>query len=262
MTPTTATEGRSSTAFILSFPRSGTSLLGQILAASPDVVLLEEPQLLNAIASDLVEASDGIATLAALSNDALERYRARYWAGVRGQGVAAQDKLVVDQTALNTIYLPAIWRFFPHAPVIFIIRDPRDVVFSCFRRQFEPNPFTLEFHSLESTTRFYDRTMAFADMCRDKTGRSTIDVRYEDVVADFDGETQRLCARLGIAWLPGMRDFQRAGENRTLVTRSAPQLRRGLTSDSIGAWRRYREQMQPVLPTLGPWVERFGYPRD
>ena len=257
MTPP-AGEGR--LAFILGFPRSGTTLLGNVLAASPDVALLEEPELMTAVAADFVDTQDGIARLAALTEEALGHYRERYWAGARRLAAAAQ--LVVDQTALNTIYLPAIWRFFPEAPVIFVVRDPRDVVFSCFRRQFEPNPFTLEFHSLDSTARFYDRTMLYADVCRAKTGHSTLDIRYEDVVADFDRQTQHLCEWVGIAWSPAMHDFQRAAENRTLVTRSAPQIRRGLTRDSVGVWRRYREQMSSVLPVLEPWVERFGYSRD
>jgi len=254
--------GRSSPAFILSFPRSGTTLLGHVLAMSDEVALLEEPQLLTQIAAEFVESPDGIARLASLAEDALERYRAQYRTDARRLGADPDKKLVVDQTALNTIHLPAIRRFFPESPVIFVIRDPRDVVFSCFRRQFEPTPFTLEFHSLESTARFYDRMMRLADTCREKTGLETFDIRYEDVVADFDSQTQRLCARLGIAWAPQMREFHRAAEGRTLVTRSAPQIRRGLNSDSVGAWRRYREQMMPVLPALAPWVERFGYSRD
>ncbi len=254
--------GAAGLAFILGFPRSGTTLLGQILASSPQILLLEEKPLLARAAQDFMERSDGIARLAALRPSERESYRADFWNRVRSFGGEYRDKFVVDQTAFNTVYLPAIGGLFTDAKIVFAIRDPRDVVFSCFRRQFVPTPFTLEFHSLESTARFYDWTMNLAELCRTKAGIATFEIRYEELVAAFDRETGRLCEYLGVAWSPAMRDFQRGARERSLATRSAAQVRKGLTGDYVGTWRRYRDRMAPVLPTLAPWVERFGYPPD
>lgn len=216
--------------------------------------------MMSAAAGQFVVAPNGLARLADLSPAEVAARRRDYWRLAEQAGGDLTGRVVVDQTALNTIHLPAIARLFPDAKVVFAIRDPRDVVFSCFRRKFEPNAFTLEFHSLESAAEVYDRTMQLAELSREKLGAAPIDVRYEDVVADFDGATRRLADSLGLAWSPAMRTFDR-GEA-ALTTASAPQIRRGLNSDSVGAWRPYRDRMAPVLPVLAPWVARFGYPPE
>jgi hypothetical protein len=244
--------------FILGFPRSGTTLLGQILAVNPEVALLEERSLLDEAIAEFVDTPDGMIRLAGMSAQDLEPFRADFEA--RAAGFATGNgRRIVDQTALNAVNLPLIGRLFPEAPVVFAIRDPRDVVFSCFRRQFAPSRFTLEFRTLESTARFYDGTMRLTDLCRARMSLKLHEIRHEDVVADFDAQIGRLCAFTGIAWSDAMRDFHRGAEDRTVATRSAAQIRRGLSSDGVGAWKRYRDELAPVLPILEPWIARFGY---
>ncbi|HEY1631358.1 MAG TPA: sulfotransferase [Rhizomicrobium sp.] len=249
-------------AFILGFPRSGTTLLGQVLASRGDVTLLEEKPLLNKSIADFVAEKDGPARLAALPDGVLEPYRADFLARAQAQGIETEGRLIVDQTAFNTVYLSIIWRLFPGAPIVFALRDPRDVVFSCFRRLFGPNQFTVEFHSLESTAALYDATMRYAEECRERIGFAPLDLRNEDLIADFDRETRRLCAHLGLDWSEALRDYHHASETRTLSTRSATQVRQGVSNEGVGQWRRYRAQLEPVMPLLQPWVERFGYPAD
>jgi hypothetical protein len=246
-------------AFVLGFPRSGTTLLGQILASRPDVALLEEKPLLASAIAGFATDPDGPAKLAAATDAEIERHRRDFWQRVGRCGVDPAGKLLVDQTALNTVHLPLIRRLFPEAAIVFALRDPRDVVFSCFRRLFSPNLFTLEFHALDSAARLYDAAMTLAEIGRRRLGVEALDMRNEALVEDFDGETKRLCGYLNLDWNDSMREFQTATQARTLVTRSATQVRRGLNKDGIGVWRRYRDEMAPVLPLLEPWVERFGY---
>lgn len=247
--------------FILGFPRSGTTLLAQVLAAAPEVLVFEERPLLARAIADFVDAPDGAQRLAGAHDGDLAPYAADFWQQARAEA-DLRGRLVIDQTAFNTIYLPVILRLFPQAKIVFALRDPRDVVFSCFRRQFAPSRFTLEFRTLESTARFYDATMRLADMCRPVLAGRLFDIRNEDLVADFDPWSKRLCAFTGVAWSEAMRHFEVAARDRMLTTRSAQQIRRGLVREGVGAWRRYAAQMAPVLPVLAPWVERFGYPPD
>lgn len=248
-----------SPAFLLGFPRSGTTLLGVILASRPGAVVLEEKSLLDAAISEYVQAPDGPAKLAAATETDLERHRAEYWRQVERQGADTAGKLVIDQMPMNTIYLPLIRRLFPQAPIVFALRDPRDVVFSCFRRLFAPNRFMLEFHALDSAARLYDATMRLADISTRRLGVQMLDIKNETLVADFDAETKRLCRYLDLPWDDGIREFHKTARDRTLVTRSATQVRRGLSKDGVGTWRRYEEEMAPVLPVLEPWVKKFGY---
>jgi hypothetical protein len=83
-------------------------------------------------------------------------------------------------------------------------------------------------------------------------------VRHEDLVADLEGETRRICEFLGVQWDAAMIDFA-SRRSRAVNTPSAAQLVEGLTDRGVGQWKNYREQLAPILPGLAPWVEQFGY---
>ena len=241
--------------FLLGFPRSGTTLLGQILAAHPNVRVLEEQPLLQAVVEEQLLPPGGLAGMAALPESERERYRAIFWSAAGG----ASHDLLVDQGPFNTLYLPAIAALFPGAHVVFALRDPRDVVFSCFRQNFVMHRFTFELLSLESAAAFYSRTMHLAQSARSRLPLQFHPVRNEDVIGDFEDSVRGLCAALGIAWDPAMKDFGSSARARAIATPSAVQVARGLSSGSMGRWRPYEKQLGPVLPVLEPWVERFGY---
>jgi hypothetical protein len=143
--------------------------------------------------------------------------------------------------------------------VIFAVRDPRDVVLSCFRRLFALNPYTIEFLSLGNTARFYDETMRLADRYRAAIDFAIAEIRNEDLVADFEGQARVVCDFIGTSYDPKMASFGESARGRRISTPSSIQLRRGITHDSIGHWRFYEKQLATVLPIIAPWVERFGY---
>jgi hypothetical protein len=159
---------------------------------------------------------------------------------------------------INTTLLPLIAALFPEAKVLFALRDPRDVVLSCFRRAFIANAVSFHLLDLEAAARFYDQVMGFAVLCRDRLPLEVCDVRYERLVADLAGETRRLCAFLGLDWTPALLDFAETARRRVILTPSAAQVRRGLFSGE-GQWRAYRGEMIGALAILAPWAERFGY---
>ena len=82
-------------------------------------------------------------------------------------------------------------------------------------------------------------------------------IRYEDVVADFEGAGRSLCAFLGVDWTEKLRDF--ASTERTIATPSSTQVSRGLYAEGVGQWRNYAFALEPVMPILQPWIEKFGY---
>ena len=245
--------------FLLGFPRSGTTLLEQILAAHPAVATLEESNVLDAIAEEFLCDPAGLDRLAALGGDALLRVRERYRQNVRAHGVDAAGKVLVDKLPLNTIKLPLIAKLFPRARILFCLRDPRDVVFSCFRRALPVNASTVELLTLDGAARFYDRVMTLGEACRRKLPLAFHTQRLEDLIQDFEGETRRLCAFLDIEWTHGIRDFAHLAQGRNIRSISAAQVRRGLNSDGLGEWKRYARELAPILPVLRPWANLFGY---
>jgi hypothetical protein len=79
------------------------------------------------------------------------------------------------------------------------------------------------------------------------------------VVADLRGEAEAAARFLGVPWSDAMMDFAALSEGRAISTPSAAQVRRGLYQEGVGQWRRYERHLEPVLPLLQPWLERFGY---
>jgi len=252
-------QGTSKHVFLLGFPRSGTTLLEQVLAAHPAVVTLEESGALDAIAEEFLCDPPGFDRLAALGGDDLLRAREQYWRNVRAHGIEPEGKVLVDKLPLNTIKLPLIAKLFPRARILFCVRDPRAVVFSCFRRALPVNASTVELLTLEGAAKFYDGVMRLGEVCRSAFPLAFHVQRLEDLVQDFEGQTRRLCAFLDIEWTDGLRDFAHAAQDRNIRSISAPQVRRGLYGEAAGAWKHYARELAPILPLLRPWVESFGY---
>jgi hypothetical protein len=178
------------------------------------------------------------------------------------QGVDLAGKVFVDKYPLNTLKLPLIARLFPDAKIIFAVRDPRDVVLSCFRRQFRMSAPMYEMLTLKDTADYYNAVMHLADRCFKLTGMSVLEVRHEDLVADFRGQMDAVCRYLGLQWTSVMADFAERAKARPQATPSTAQLSRGLNRRTVQHWRRYEAQLQPVLSTLSYWVERLGYSDD
>jgi hypothetical protein len=169
---------------------------------------------------------------------------------------------LLDKMPFNALKLPIIARLFPRAKVVFALRDPRDVVLSCFRQQFRVAPYTVELLELERGAAFYAAYMQAAMLCIEKLPLHVHFARHEDLVEDFDRRTREICDFIGLGWTEALRDFTHRAGGRAIATPSAQQIARGLDSGGVGTWRKYGPQMASVLPVLAPWVERFGYPRD
>jgi hypothetical protein len=242
--------------------RSGTTLLQTILSTNPQVVSIDEIEFLTAPAREFLLSREGLLRLMALGPDEAAVWRDSYWKSVSSSGLAVAGRILVDKMPFNSLRLPLIARLFPEARVIFAIRDPRDVVLSCFRRRFNPTAFSYEFFDLADCARFYASTMALSESYRQKLPLAIMDHRYEDMVADFDAVIRGVCEFTGIEWHSSMRDFAHVASAIDRRSPSAAQVERGLYRAGIGQWRPYCEQLQPVQPILEPWVSRFGYSSD
>ena len=245
--------------FLIGFPRSGTTLLERVLTSHPDIVALEEIDALGVAGNALLDTDAGLANLRELKPEEAIARRRLYWSSVRqALGQPIGDRIFVDKMPLHTVALPLISQLFPDARVLFALRDPRDVVLSCFRRRFRINSAMFEFLTLEGAARYYDTVMQLAAFARDRLPLHLIEVRHEAVVADFDNEIRKVLDFLAVPWDPRVRDF--ATQVRAIPkTPSAPQVARGLNADGVAQWRRFQAQLSSVTPMLAPWVQRFGY---
>jgi tetratricopeptide (TPR) repeat protein len=244
--------------FLIGFPRSGTTFLEVVLDGHPVIVSLEEHELLTEGVRKFMSEPPDLAPLARAGESELQALRAAYWERVRRAGVDVSGKVFLDKHPLNTLKLPLIARLFPRAKILFVTRDPRDVVLSCFRRRFRMNPAMYQLLTLEGAAQFYDAAMEFADRVRPVLGREWLDVCYERVVADLPAATRSICDFIGLPWTPGMDGFAGRAAGRERATPSIAQLARGLDASGVGHWHHYREALEPVQGTLARWIARFG----
>ena len=121
------------------------------------------------------------------------------------------------------------------------------------------NAAMYQFLSLDGAAAYYDSVMRLGEAYRELLPLPEHMVRYESMVEDFEATARSACDFLDLEWRPEMADIAATAGARAIATPSAAQLARGLNREGAGAWRRYRDQMTPVLPVLAPWVERFGY---
>ena len=245
-------------AFLVGFPRSGTTLLDRMLSAHPAIEVLEEKSLFSSLHQDWSEPG----TLEALADvneaqitDAREIYQ-REMSRHRRQ---PQRSLVIDKLPLNLAYLFLIYRLFPKAPVIFLQRHPLDVCISCFFQAFELEASMAHFLDIGDTARYYDAVMQVAALSIDQVSNPLHPLRYEDLVAAPKDQLGALVDFLGLDWDDAVLDYRQRGGGATSDTPSYQQVSQPLYTRSIGRWRHYSRQLEPVLPVLQPWVEHFGY---
>ncbi len=246
--------------FLLGFPRSGTTLLDQILTAHSAIESLEEKENLIDAHADLIMAPDALRALGAMSGAEINLYRDKYWARVRGElENASTGGVVIDKLPLNTIMLGLIHRLFPEAKIVFALRDPRDAVLSCFQQRFAMNPAMFQFLKLDMAAAYYDLVMGLAETYRARLPLNLHVVRYEDLIGDMKKTASDLLAFLGLEWEETMMDYRAKARQRRISTPSAEQVIEPLYGSSVGKWRNYERHLAPVMPVLDPWVKTYGY---
>ena len=252
--------------FFVGFPRSGTTLFEQMLDSHPNLVTTGETQILGRLQlitpSLLKRTGQSPQILDDLDGTEIEILGRWYLAEVaRHTGIEA-DKRVVDKMPLNIVELGFVRRIFPSAPVIVALRDPRDVILSCFMQNFRVNQAMAHFLSIEGTARLYAAVMELWLHYRSDAGINAIEYRYEDLVADTEGVARRVFEFLGEPWDEGVLQYQSRASERFVSTPSYADVSAPIYDRSIGRWRNYARQLAPALPIVAPFVREFGYSEE
>jgi hypothetical protein len=245
--------------FLVGFPRSGTTLLEVVLDGHPQIASIEEHELLTDAALKYLREPLNLQPLRDASESDLEAARAAYWHRVSQAEVQVAGKFFIDKHPLNTLKLPLIARLFPRAKILFALRDPRDVVLSCFRRRFKMNPAMYQMLTLQGAAQFYGATMQLAETLKPEIGNSWHIVRYETVIEHFADEIKAICTFIGVPWVADLEDFAARVRSREHATPSTSQLAQGMKSTATSQWQNYAKQLSPIMPLLEPWLRRFGY---
>lgn len=246
--------------FLVGFPRSGTTLLDTILRSHPDIIVLEEMQMVFRMR----ELLDGIADrqrLETLTDETAGELRNAYMTELHKQaGDVPETSLIIDKLPLNIVHAGLIHRVLPSAKFIFAIRHPCDCVLSCFMQNFKLNNPMANFLDLEASAVLYDKVMRLWTVYRDLLKPDVHSLVYEDLVADMEPTVAPLLEFLGLNWDDRMHEYRQTALARGRInTPSYNQVTEKLYRRASGRWENYREQLEPVLPLLMPWAKEFGY---
>lgn len=249
--------------FLIGFPRSGTTLLDQILDAHPALSTMEEKDALDVVRARIERLPAGYPdALATLDAAAIEDLRQAYFARVAYHLGELPPGILVDKMPLNSIDAGLIWRLFPRAKIILALRHPCDVVLSAFMQPFQLNQTMIHFTTLTGTARFYADVMGLWQRYAQVLPLDVTLVRYEDLVADVAAESRRIVAGLGLPWDDAVLRYAEHAKQRTIATPSYHQVVQPIYRRSAGRWLNYRDAFAEVLPILEPFIAAWGYAEE
>ncbi len=256
--PVLPPEERAPPIFIVAFPRSGTTLMEQILQSHPAVQTLDEEPIVDEALRDLGGGSvpDRIDRM---SPAEWVRLRARYWHHVDARGLPPHDR-VVDKLPLNLVRIDLLARLFPKAHFLVMLRDPRDCVLSAFMQDFALSDSMVQCADLRRCAASYVAVMSVWLEARSDLALRAREQRYEALVMNPESQIRETIAFLDLPWTEAVMRYRGGAGKRQISTPSYMDVARPLFRRASGRWRRYQDHMAPVLSTLEPLALALDYP--
>ena len=236
-------------AFLGGHPRSGTTLMEQVLGAHPGILAFDEPPAFQQEIASRIQATTDLAEI-----------RGRYVKSLLREATGPVNAdVLLDKNPSPTSSLDLWLRVFPTLKVIIALRDPRDVVISCFFQNIMLNSTNVNFLSLERTVKHYTDLMDTWLRMRELGGFEWIETRYEDTVAGLENEGRRVTEFLGLPWHPAQAAFHENARKKFLYAPTYHDVTRPVYQGAVGRWQRYAKALEPLQEKLAPYCRAFGY---
>ena len=247
--------------FLVGFPRSGTTLLDTILRTHKSVEVIEEKPIVEEFIDDLKnKINNDFTKLEKINHKFYNEMRNIYFEKRNKYIKLDKNKIYVDKLPLNLIFIGEIYRFFPNAKFIFAIRNPYDTVLSCFMQQFTPNEAMMNFTNLDDASKFYDLSMTLYKKYFELFKSNIYEIKYEDVVNDFDTSIKKLLKFLDLEWEESIKEFYITASKRGIIsTPSFNQVNKPIYKKSINRWKNYEHKLKNIKPKLSKWITEFKY---
>jgi tetratricopeptide (TPR) repeat protein len=234
--------------FVLGMPRSGSTLIEQVLASHPQVHAAGElknlERVVNTVGDSAGQPVPYPAWICALDSDILRRLGNAYLASL--PSLPDGKKRIIDKEPGNFLRVGLIRLILPNARIIHTMRDPADTCVSCFSRLFTDLPFTYDLAELGRYYRGYHELMAHWRSVL--PAGAMLDVTYEEVIDNLEEQARRLIDYCGLSWDDRCLSFHET--RRPIATASNVQVRRPIYRTSLERWRRYEAYLQPLLAEL------------
>lgn len=252
-------------ALLCGHPRSGTTLLEQVLDAHSDIISAEETKLMHdeaylPLIRDLPEGTAILPALEAASPALISRVRNNYFACAdlflrRPIG----GRLLIDKNPSLNLMIPIVVRMFPETKFLVAIRDPRDVVMSCFMQALPLTAVSSAYLTLESAVNQYANVMGFWLKMRPRMGSQWMEVRYEEMVEDLPAVAQSVLQFLGVGYEENVLKFYEHARTKHVQSPSRSDVRKPLYRTAVGRWRNYQKYLEPHMDGLEHFLSAFNY---
>ena len=251
--------------FLCGHPRSGTTLLDQVLDSHPGIISAEETLIFEDNALQPLTRSYPVdapllRVLESVPIPLLLRSRREYFDFMErflGQGIG--DRMLLDKNPALNPRIPAIIHIFPEARFLVAIRDPRDVCLSCFMQPLPVNPVSAAYLNLEDTAAQYASVMGFWKAVQPLMKNPSLEVRYEDMVDNLEFLSRRVLDFLGVTWDDRVLHFTEHAKNRAVRSPTYADVSKPVFKTAVGRWRNYQKYLEPCLEKLKPFLRAFGY---
>lgn len=258
-------DGCRGVALLTGFPRSGTTLLEQVLDSHPELVSSEErdvfsrevfPALATGVPLDVTVQE----MLHRVPPGRINEQRRVYFRYMQAMLPAAIGSRVhLDKNPAMNLMIPAMLRVFPELRLIVALRDPRDVVLSCYLRYLPLNPVSVAFLTIAGTAERYCLDLQAWLKMRSMIAAPWTEIRYEDTVADLPAQARKALALLNLPWNDAVLSYRDRAATKQVLSPTYDAVTKPLYTSAIGRWRHYERHLAPVLPVLAPLVRELGY---
>ena len=251
---------RSRHVMMVGFPRSGTTLLENALAAHPEIETFEEIPSCESLFRHVEETAREAAHDPEARALGFKEAREAYYLEIERRTRKPNAQAYVDKLPLRSANIRLLEKLMPEKKYIFSLRHPHDVVLSCFKQSFKANTAMDNFLRFDTACQAYDRVMTGWFEVFPVDNPRVHYVRYETLVLEFDQEVRKVLDFLGVAWDDAVRDFAELADKRRVKTPSYAKVRQGLALGVQSTWRNFdflfkSREAEP----LRKWVQRFGY---
>ena len=247
-------------------PRSGTTLLEQVLDAHPDMISAEETEIFvdetyPQITHGLPPNSLMLPVLEAATHGKLQAARAAYFRSMDlSLGQPANGRMLIDKNPSYTFLIPALVRIFPEIKLLIALRDPRDVVLSCFMQPFYQIAQTNSAYlTLAGTAEEYAAVMGVWRAVKPVLKNPWLEVRYEDMVEDLESVARTTLDFLGMTWVAHVLGFDEHARQKNVRSPTYADVTQPVYKRAVGRWHHYQKYLEPHLAKLEPFVKAFGY---